>query len=108
MKIGQTRGVVSSEWRSSESDGSGSSPGPRADIDPSWLRWGGGIITRLALAAYQDRQSPSGRLDPVRLAVLADALEDAGCTDRVLLEHLRDPGPHEPSCWAVRALLGKR
>jgi len=30
-----------------------------------------------------------GRLDPVRLAVLADALEDAGCDREELLRHLR-------------------
>jgi len=35
----------------------------------------------LALAAYEERQLPSGHLDPQRLAVLADALEDAGCSE---------------------------
>jgi hypothetical protein len=50
---------------------------------------------------------PSGHLDPARLAVLADALEDAGCADADLLGHLRGPGPHIRGCWAVDLLLGK-
>jgi hypothetical protein len=40
------------------------------------------------------------------LPVLADALEDAGCTDAELLGHLRGPGPHVRGCWAVDLLLG--
>src|SRR4051794_17852847 len=31
-------------------------------------------------------------LDPARLAVLADALEEAGCTEDAVLEHIRSPG----------------
>jgi hypothetical protein len=31
-----------------------------------------------------------GRLDPDRLGVLSDSLEDAGCTDATILNHLRD------------------
>jgi hypothetical protein len=42
-----------------------------------------------------------------RLPLLADALEDAGCTDDELLGHLRAPGPHVRGCWAVDLVLGK-
>ena len=42
-----------------------------------------------------------------RLAVLADAVEEAGGTDAALLGHLRGAGPHVRGCWAVDALLGK-
>jgi hypothetical protein len=38
---------------------------------------------------------------------LADALEDAGCTDADILSHLRSPGPHVRGCWALDLLLGK-
>jgi hypothetical protein len=78
-----------------------------------------------------------GTLDPHRLAVLADALEEAGCPQRVtchgcdnesgyrihcdvcegkghagtlphpLLAHLRSPGPHVRGCWCVDLILGK-
>ena len=39
--------------------------------------------------------------------VLADALEDAGCTNADLLAHCRGPGPHVRGCWAVDLILGK-
>jgi hypothetical protein len=39
--------------------------------------------------------------------VLADALEDAGCSDAGLLGHLRSPGPHVRGCWALDLVLGK-
>jgi hypothetical protein len=38
----------------------------------------------LAEAAYEHRLLPSGELDQERLSILADALEDAGCTDCLL------------------------
>jgi hypothetical protein len=43
-----------------------------------------------------------------RLPLLADALEDAGCTDADLLGHLRLPGPHVRGCWAVDLVVGKQ
>jgi hypothetical protein len=51
------------------------------------------------------RQFPSGELDPHRLAVLADALEEAGAPAE-LVEHLRSPGPHVRGCWPVDLCLG--
>jgi hypothetical protein len=64
-------------------------------------------VVALAQAAYEQRELPAGTLDMARLAVLADALEDAGCTDADLLSHLRGPGPHVRGCWAVDLILGK-
>lgn len=64
-------------------------------------------IQSLAQAAYDERQLPSGHLDPARLAVLSDALEEAGCTDGAILTHLRSPGPHVRGCWALDLALGK-
>ena len=40
-----------------------------------------------------------------RLPVLADALEDAGCDNFTLLNHLRGDDEHEEGCWALRRLL---
>jgi hypothetical protein len=48
-----------------------------------------------------------GELDPARLAVLSDALEDAGCDNADLLAHLRGFGPHTLGCWALDLILGK-
>jgi hypothetical protein len=64
-------------------------------------------VTNLAQSAYEERALPSGELDPTRLAVLADALEEAGCDQPGLLSHLRGPGPHVRGCWALDLLLGK-
>jgi hypothetical protein len=64
-------------------------------------------VVALAQAAYDQREIPSGTLDPVRLAVLADALEEVGCTNSDVLGHLRGQGPHVRGCWAVDLLLGK-
>jgi hypothetical protein len=77
-----------------------------ARADPSWLMWTAGTVPELAQVAYFERQLPSGHLDPDRLAVLADALEEAGATGEIVA-HLRGPGPHVRGCWAVDLLLGK-
>jgi hypothetical protein len=61
----------------------------------------------LARAAYRERGALSGHLDPARLSVLADALEEAGCSDDALLAHLQSRGPHVRGCWAVDVALGK-
>ena len=71
------------------------------------LAWNAGAVRRLAEAAYAERQLPAGALDPARLAVLADALEEAGCTDADLLGHLRGPGPHVRGCWVIDLLSGR-
>jgi hypothetical protein len=62
-------------------------------------------VVALAQAAYDQRLLPSCHLDQARLAVLADAIEDAGCADADLLGHLRAPGPHVRGCWALDLLL---
>jgi hypothetical protein len=61
----------------------------------------------LAQAAYDERNLPSGHLDNARLAVLSDALEEAGCTDADILSHLRSPGLHVRGCWALDLVLAK-
>jgi hypothetical protein len=62
-------------------------------------------VTSLATAAYEERALPSGALDTARLAILADALEEAGCTSDDILNHLRGKGPHVRGCWALDVLL---
>jgi hypothetical protein len=73
-------------------------------VEPTWLT---ATVTSLARAAYEERALPSGELDAELLAVLADALEDAGCDNADILGHLRGPGPHVRGCWGVDLLLGK-
>jgi hypothetical protein len=64
-------------------------------------------VVSLAEAAYEERILPSGELDRDRLAVLSDALEDAGCSDVEMLDHLRRPGPHVRGCFAVDLCLAR-
>jgi hypothetical protein len=71
-----------------------------ASVDPAWASSNGGTVRHLAAAIYEAKAFD-------RLPVLADALEDAGCSDPVILGHLRGPGPHVRGCWAVDLLLGK-
>jgi hypothetical protein len=72
------------------------------------ITWKAFSVPSLAKGAYEDRALPSGHLDPARLAVLSDALEEAGCTAADLLGHLRSPGPHVRGCWALDLILGKQ
>jgi hypothetical protein len=78
-----------------------------ASFDSAGLSWKQRTIPKLAHDVYEDRELPSGHLDKVRLGILADALEDAGCSDAVLLEHLRGQRPHVRGCFAPDAILGK-
>src|SRR5262249_14655400 len=78
-----------------------------AHVEKTLLAWDGGTIVKLAEAIYEERLMPSGRLDPARLAVLADALEEAGCCDAEMLGHCRRPGEHVRGCWLIDLLLGK-
>jgi hypothetical protein len=73
-------------------------------FDPAWRT---PTVTSIAQAAYDERQMPAGTLDAARLAILADALEEAGATSE-LLAHLRSAGPHVRGCWALDLILGKQ
>jgi hypothetical protein len=76
-------------------------------LDPAWLTWREGTIPKLAQAVYDDRGLPNGHVDNGCLAILADALEDAGCDNGDILNHCRQPGEHWRGCWVVDLLLGK-
>jgi hypothetical protein len=79
---------------------------PPPPLDPAVLAWQEATVVRLARAAYDERELPSGYFDPDGLAVLADALEEAGA-DAELVAHLRDPGPHYRGCHVVDLILGR-
>src|SRR5262245_56756251 len=72
--------------------------------EPAWLT---PTVVALARAAYEERLLPSGELNAIRLAVLADALEEDGCAADTILDDLRGPGPHVRGCYLLDALLGK-
>lgn len=77
-------------------------------ISSAWLSWSDRIVARLAQAAYDERILPAGTLDNTRLLILADALEEAGCTDAQILTHLRSGGEHYRGCWVIDLIRGKQ
>jgi hypothetical protein len=58
-------------------------------------------VLALASGIYADRAFS-------RMPILADALEDAGCTEAALLDHLRRPATHFRGCWVLDAILGRK
>jgi hypothetical protein len=66
-------------------------------VEASWLA---ATVVQLSWALYNQRQFEG-------MPVLADALEEAGCTDGNILSHFRGAGPHIRGCWALDLLLGK-
>ncbi len=69
----------------------------KADFDSSWRTE---AAVALARGMYESR-------DFAAMAVLADALDDAGCADADILAHCRGAGPHVRGCWVVDLVLGK-
>ena len=69
-------------------------------IDPAWLLWNHGAVKHIA-----EQISTSGNFTD--MPILADALEDAGCTDEELLRHCRVGSGHVSGCWALDAVLGR-
>ncbi len=65
--------------------------------DPAWLT---PTVVAIATAIYADRAFD-------RMPILADALEEAGCTNADVLLHCRSDRPHVRGCWVVDLVLGK-
>jgi hypothetical protein len=78
-------------------------PDHRVLIPQGVLVWNHGTAVRLAKRVYDDRD-----FSPATLFVLADALEEGGCTDAWALQHLRGAGPHARGCAVVDAVLRKK
>jgi hypothetical protein len=74
-------------------------------LGPAVLGWGGGAVPRRATRIYEEKAFGGQPL--LADALLADALEEAGCDQADLLGHLRGPGEHVRGCWAIDLLLGK-
>jgi hypothetical protein len=68
-------------------------------VEPAWLKWNNGRVPQMANRVYDERTFGD-------LPVLADAVEDAGCTNAELLNHLRAPREHVRGCWALDLLRG--
>jgi hypothetical protein len=66
----------------------------------AWLTWNGGTVRKLAQSIYDERQFSD-------MPILADALEEAGCDNAEVLQHLRSPGPHVRGCHVLDLILGR-
>jgi ATP-dependent Clp protease ATP-binding subunit ClpA len=70
----------------------------------AWLAWNDGTVEKMARAIVAEQRWED-------LPILADALEDAGCTRGSILGHLRQPGEHACDetpgygCWALEVLF---
>jgi hypothetical protein len=73
---------------------------PSPAVDSGWLKWHRGAVVKMARAIYEARSFTD-------LPILADALEEAGCTDAEILQHCRKGGEHVRGCWLVDLLLNK-
>ena len=62
--------------------------------------WNTSAVLALAHTIYDARAFD-------RLPILADALEDAGCTDSEIIGHCRSGGEHVRGCWVVDLLTGR-
>jgi hypothetical protein len=80
-------------WGHDVNDRSGVSGGQT--FDPAWR-----TATVLAIA-----RTVAEQCDFAALPVLADALEEAGCTSAVVLAHCREVGDHVDGCWVVNRIL---
>ena len=64
----------------------------------AWLGWEGGTLPKIAKSIYEE-----GRFEDLK--VLADAVEQAGCANKLLLGHCRIGGNHAKGCWVVDLIL---
>ncbi len=69
-------------------------------LAPLWLRWNGGTVVAMARGIYEGHAFED-------LPFLADALEEAGCTDERILAHCRSRREHVRGCWVLDLLRGK-
>ena len=66
-------------------------------LDPTWLT---SDVLALASQMYELREFSA-------MPILADALQDAGCTNEDVLTHCRTAGEHVRGCWVLDLVLGK-
>jgi hypothetical protein len=72
-------------------------PLPVPPIDPAWLTWNGGCVRAIA-EGIRTRRAFDG------MPILADALQDAGCENDLILSHCRAHADHTANCWVLKLL----
>ena len=66
-------------------------------LDPTWLHWNDGCVPKIAAFIEENNRYED-------LPILADALEEAGCEDEILLRLCRGPNVHQHGPWLVHFL----
>ena len=66
-------------------------------VEQGWLT---DTVVQLARVMYESR-------DFSAMPILADALQDAGCDNHIILNHCQGRWPHVRGCWVVDLILGK-
>jgi hypothetical protein len=100
LSFGDNRVALASTQASALREIVGPSPFRPVSISPSLLKWNDATVVKLARTIYDERSFDG-------MGVLADALEEAGCTEPDILAHCRQAGNHVRGCWVVDLLLGK-
>jgi hypothetical protein len=72
-----------------------------AVVVPAVLGWNDGTVPKMAQGIYDERAFE-------RMPILADALQEAGCSTDAILEHCRTSCNHVRGCWLIDLLIGKR
>lgn len=67
-------------------------------LEAAWLSANDAAVKKLAQRINEERRWQD-------LPLLADALEAAGCMDRELIDHCRQPGEHSRQCWVIDVIL---
>jgi hypothetical protein len=67
---------------------------------PFRRRWRTETVSMIARQMYESR-------DFGAMPILADAIQDAGCSNDDILDHCRGESPHVRGCWVVDVALGK-
>jgi hypothetical protein len=69
-------------------------------IEPARRDANGGTVVKVAQSIYDERRFSD-------LPILADALEEAGCTDEEIIGHCRHDWEHFRGCHVLDAILAK-
>jgi hypothetical protein len=68
-------------------------------IAAQWLAWNNGQIPALAEEIYNTRNF-------ARMRQLGRMLENAGCSEQIILRHCQSGEPHYRGCWVLDRILG--
>lgn len=65
-----------------------------------WLLWNDKCIPKLARQIFADKTFD-------QMTILADALQEAGCTDEEILKHCLSNTKHVRGCWVIDLFMGE-